>query len=449
MAPKGYKKDEKSNEKRVNRPMNCFMLFHQSRAAAVKAANPNLKNGDISRVISREWAETPEIDKDFWRCLTAEKADVQIYYGESHGGVYSHIQPHGRQCPASQGSWLFNAPVNRSSAPWYSYSPGAMDNLGMPYGGSPADLGGNPSYAPLGNHFCGFTRGIFLPQGHGGNNNSSRVSYPPSTFANILNGFSETYPDSLFLNHDTIVPVAHPDNAARQVPGRHPNNSSDDSYFAQASDNIGLIPQWPTDFPVFESSTEVSRNLTADTSQDVVGSVLGVSGSTKILFTAMDHHPQRQAAQHQASQAQTTQDSGQLNLMLPVDYGNISHELSQMHMEAFHMNGAMTVPLAHQHRVFQESGDNGIPSLPTDQIIQNQVVQDPAMQNRTVRGQDQKRKKEFDDDKKTLQAMNKLLADHLRLQKSINDEKTLEAINKHLVDYLRLKKLTKDNVLYP
>ncbi|RYP45389.1 hypothetical protein DL768_008247 [Monosporascus sp. mg162] len=65
-----------------------------------------------------------------------------------------------------------------------------------------------------------------------------------------------------------------------------------------------------------------------------------VSGNANNLFTAMNHHHQRQVAQHQASQAQATQESDQLNLTLPAHYGNILHEFS----EAFHMNGAMDVP---------------------------------------------------------------------------------------------------------
>ncbi|RYP41957.1 hypothetical protein DL767_000588 [Monosporascus sp. MG133] len=233
--------------------------------------------------------------------------------------------------PASQGSWLFKIPVNLSSTPWFSYSPGAMDNRSMPYGDLPADPGGNPSYAPVGNNFYDFTRGLFLPQGHGGNN-SSTVSYSLSNFANILIGFSETYSGSHFLNHDTIASVAHPDNAAEQVHGKDPSNSCDNLYFAQVSHNVRPNTQWPTDPPVSESATEVSRNLAADASQDVIGSALGVS-------------------------------------------------------EVFNMNGAMDVTLAHQHHIFQKPGDNGIPSLPMDQIVQNQVVQGQGVHNQTIQSQ--------------------------------------------------------------
>lgn len=49
------------------RPMSAFIAFANSRRAEVKADNPECSNGDISRLLSAMWKDTPDIIRQKYR----------------------------------------------------------------------------------------------------------------------------------------------------------------------------------------------------------------------------------------------------------------------------------------------------------------------------------------------------------------------------------------------
>jgi hypothetical protein len=73
-------KDNKNKRKRKDpnapkKPMTSYMLYMQAQRAAVVAANPSLKFGDVSKKISEDWKVLPEDQKKIYEDkAAAEKA---------------------------------------------------------------------------------------------------------------------------------------------------------------------------------------------------------------------------------------------------------------------------------------------------------------------------------------------------------------------------------------
>ncbi|SJL10130.1 uncharacterized protein ARMOST_13514 [Armillaria ostoyae] len=66
------------------RPMNAFMIFARLRRPQISAENHTLRTGDISKILSKEWATMPFSDKEWYqdqaKKLKAEFKDKYPHY---------------------------------------------------------------------------------------------------------------------------------------------------------------------------------------------------------------------------------------------------------------------------------------------------------------------------------------------------------------------------------
>ncbi|VDB95815.1 unnamed protein product [Peniophora sp. CBMAI 1063] len=58
------------------RPMNAFMIFARRRRPQVSAANQAMRTGEISKILSREWANMPMSEKEFYLDQAKRLKDV-------------------------------------------------------------------------------------------------------------------------------------------------------------------------------------------------------------------------------------------------------------------------------------------------------------------------------------------------------------------------------------
>ncbi|KAF2691514.1 mating type protein 2, partial [Lentithecium fluviatile CBS 122367] len=63
------------------RPMNCWMLYRDTRHKELKDANPDLSVQAISSICSQDWKQLPATQKDEWRAKAqAAKEEHQRMY---------------------------------------------------------------------------------------------------------------------------------------------------------------------------------------------------------------------------------------------------------------------------------------------------------------------------------------------------------------------------------
>ncbi|KAI8071679.1 high mobility group box domain-containing protein, partial [Gongronella butleri] len=72
MAPVNHSNADSSKDKKVPRPMNCFIIFRREKQREILSKCPGLNHRVLSKIISRLWRALPEEMKKVYK-LKARK----------------------------------------------------------------------------------------------------------------------------------------------------------------------------------------------------------------------------------------------------------------------------------------------------------------------------------------------------------------------------------------
>ncbi|KAI0033882.1 hypothetical protein K488DRAFT_69556 [Vararia minispora EC-137] len=95
------------------RPMNAFMIFARRRRPQVSAANQTMRTGEISKILSREWATMPMSEKEFY--LEQAKRLKDIFNAKYPDYVYRRRPNNSRRKPKGSGTLCPVDPSDDSS----------------------------------------------------------------------------------------------------------------------------------------------------------------------------------------------------------------------------------------------------------------------------------------------------------------------------------------------
>ena len=130
------------------RPMSAFLSFSQSKRVSVREENPNLDNGEVSRVLAKMWKEAPESERTIFieeELRLRQQYKLAIAEWRSKNKVCA--SPQKQRCEDQAGKWIETMP-SYSEASYRDSLPAKM----------PAEEGSNPVVAVAPPHYLTSSR---------------------------------------------------------------------------------------------------------------------------------------------------------------------------------------------------------------------------------------------------------------------------------------------------